>query len=96
MVCGPTPSAAVEKLAWPAASSGPDPSAAVPSMKVTVPVGVPVEPAAWVTIAARLTDWPTVDVSGEAATTVVVTAWLAARIVWTMVPLLAVKWSSPE
>ena len=60
-----------------------------------MPVGVPAEPAARVTVAVKLTDWPTAEVSGEAATTVVVAAWLAGRIVSTVVALLFAKLASP-
>jgi hypothetical protein len=37
------------------------PSAAVPSMKVTIPVGVPIAGAVVVTLAVKETDWPGID-----------------------------------
>lgn len=67
----PTLSAAVLKLAWPELLSAALPIATAPSMNVTVPVGVP---AAAVTVAVKVTDWPQVDGFNEDVNVVVVPA----------------------
>jgi hypothetical protein len=41
--------------------TGPVPRVVVPSRKVTVPVGVPVAGATAVTVAVKVTDWPSED-----------------------------------
>ncbi len=53
--------------------SVPVPSAVVPSIKVTVPVGVP-EPEEGATVAVKVTLWPTIAGLGEAVSAVVVVA----------------------
>ena len=50
----------VVSVAWPALSV-PVPSVAAPSMKVTVPVGVPAAGATGVTVAVNVTDCPDTD-----------------------------------
>ncbi len=72
MECVPWASAAVVNVAWPAASSGPVPSVVVPSMNVTVPVGVPGE--TLVTVAVNVTDCPVTDGLGAETRAVVVGA----------------------
>src|SRR5205807_3291232 len=57
MLCGPAVSAAVANVAWPELSV-PVPSVVVPSLKVTVPVGVPPLP---VTVAVNVTGWPAAE-----------------------------------
>ena len=61
-----------------------------PTVKATVPVGTP--PAGGVTVAVRVTSWPTTDGSGEETTEVVVVAWAT---VWVSEPVDPVKSASP-
>ena len=72
----PADSAAVVRVAWPAALSVPNPSGRllVLSMKLTVlPTGTG---AVDVTVAVKVTDWPYESpLAGAAVTTVVVGAW---------------------
>ena len=56
------------------------PSVAAPSLKVTLPVGVP-EPDAGLTVAVNLTDWPKADGFSEDTTAVLVPAGLPALTV---------------
>ena len=92
MECEPASSEDVERVAWPAAFNAGLPSAVVPSLKVTVPVGVPGEVLA--TVAVKVTDWPAVDGFNEEARVVVVgaalTVWMSAAEV------LVAKVVSPE
>ena len=71
MVCEPTAKVAIAKMAVPSAPSGAVPSTVVPSSNVTVPVGVPVDPALGVTVAVKVTIWPMVEELGEELTVVV-------------------------
>ena len=48
------------------------PSAVPPSVKVTVPVGLPLPPAPGVTVAVNVTDWPYADGFGSTPRLVVV------------------------
>ena len=48
------------------------PRLVVPSLKVTLPVTVPVPGATTVTVAVRVTDWPVTDGFGEAVSVVLV------------------------
>src|SRR5438552_3868540 len=66
-----TESEAVAKLAWPPLSV-PLPKVVAPSLKVTVPVGVPVAGATAVTVAVKNTVWPETDGLSEETTVVVV------------------------
>src|SRR2546425_13215206 len=68
MLCAPLVSADVTYVATPAVRA-PVPSVVVPSLKVTVPVGVPLP----VTVAVKVTDWPSVDGFALEVTAVVVT-----------------------
>jgi len=63
-------SALVENVATPEAFNAPVPRTVAPSLKVTVPVGVP--GAVDVTVAVNVTDWPAVDGFSEDATAVAV------------------------
>ena len=89
IVCPPALSADVESVATPP-DSVPVPRVAVPSLNVTVPVGVPVPE---VTVAVNVTDCPNVlgfadDVSAvvvHAALTVCVTA-VDVLVAWLVVP----------
>jgi hypothetical protein len=70
--------------------SVPVPRIVVPSVKVTVPLGVP-EPLG-VTVAVNVTDWPKTELVGEATTLVVVVPELTNSVV---LPELVVKLLSP-
>ena len=72
MKCGPTGRLEVAKLAIPEAFRGPVPKTVDPSLKVTVPEGVPVPGAATATIAVKLTDWLKTDGLTEDVRAVVV------------------------
>ena len=72
MVCEPTPSVAVVKVATPAAFSVPVPSGVVPSRKVMVPAGVVGVGPATPTVAVKVTAWPRVDGFADETTVVVV------------------------
>ena len=63
MECDPAVSVVVVKVAMPEPLSVPVPSAVVPSLKVTVPVGMP---AAAVTVAVRRSESPTLMDEDEA------------------------------
>ena len=56
--------------------SVPGPSVVVPSLNVTVPLGVPAPGATADTVAVRVTDWPNTDGFTDELTAVVVFAWL--------------------
>ena len=70
--CAPPASKEVEKLAWPDPPSGSLSMTVVPSLKSTVPVGVPVEGGITVTVAVKVTDWPKQVGLAEAMSAVVV------------------------
>ena len=66
-------------VAWPVTSRAPEPIIVLPSLKLTVPVGVPA-PGAWtVTVAVNVTDWPNVEEFCEEATAVAVLALFTVR-----------------
>ncbi len=73
--CEPTASEIVEYVACPEAFSAPEPSAVVPSMKVTEPVGVP-EPAVGATVAVKVRFVPAAAVVADAAKVVIVAVWV--------------------
>ena len=64
------------------------PSVVLPSLKVTVPVGV-LEPVAWEIAAVKVTDAPEIAGLGEAVTAVVVAVVPAEVMVSVTLPLLA-------
>src|SRR6185437_13053006 len=68
----PTASVPVDKDAWPLALRVPVPSVAAPSLKVTVPVGVPVAGAVAATVAVRVTDCPNTEGLADEATVLAV------------------------
>src|SRR5262252_6191317 len=72
MECAPSVRAEIVTVAWPAASSGAEPSETVPSRKVTDPVGVP--PTGEATVAVKVTAWPRVEGFSEEDSTVLVAA----------------------
>ena len=77
-----TLSAEVVKVAWPPLSA-PVPSVVVPSLKVTVPVGVPAPGATAVTVAVKVTAWPNTEGLAKEASAVVVSALFT---VWVRAP----------
>lgn len=70
------------RLACPLALRGTVPKVVVPSVKVTVPVGVPA-PGVALTVAVRVTGWPKLEELGLWVSTVVVGAWAMLRVCWT-------------
>ena len=62
----------------------PVPIVVAPSVKVTVPVGVPVPGATTATVAVNVTDWPTTDGDPDDTTAVLVAACPTA---WAVTPL---------
>src|SRR5438067_6000250 len=72
--CDPTASEVVANVATPRAFSVSVPSAVDPSLKVTIPVGVPMLPASFDTVATKMTACPVVARLGSAVTAVVVDA----------------------
>ena len=80
MECVPTESVLMVALALPDPSTVPDPRTVAPSLKVTVPVGVPVAGALAETLADIVTVCPNVDGFGDVAfVTVVVNACTGAE-----------------
>ncbi len=73
----PTARLEVAKVATPLALSVPVPSVVAPSLKVTVPVGVPPAP---VTVAVKVTDWPKVEGLADEPSAVVVSALATVRL----------------
>lgn len=59
--CEPTASAEVVKVVQPALFNVPVPSVVAPSMKISVPVGVPVAGASTLTVPVKVTDCPHTD-----------------------------------
>ncbi len=87
----------VLNAATPAALNVPVPRVAVPSMNVTVPAGVPVDPAAGVTVAVKVTLCPATDgLALEVMVVVVAGIWAVWLTVWTRgAEVLPVKLVSP-
>lgn len=67
-------------LALPLGSTGAEPSTVAPSVKVTVPLGMPLPGAATVTVAAKVTGSPAADGLGELMRTVLVAAATTWRV----------------
>ena len=60
-----------------------EPSTTLPSMKVTVPVGVPEPATAALTLAVRVIDWPKVDVASDVLSFVLLaltTCWVSGEV----------------
>ena len=74
MECDPSTNAEVVNVACPEPFSVPVPSVVVPSLNVTVPVGVPEPGEAAATVAVKVTDCPTTDGFEEEPKLVVVLA----------------------
>src|SRR2546425_10540052 len=72
MACEPTASVLVTNVAWPEPSRVPVPRVLEPSLKVTVPVGVPAPGLFAVTVAVKVTDCPDTEWRSEEGTPVVV------------------------
>jgi hypothetical protein len=79
MLCEPALSEEVVKVACPEALSVPVPSVVAPSLKVTVPLGVP-PPLAGVTVAVKVTACPTVLGFGDDDSVVTVARWAHAVV----------------
>jgi hypothetical protein len=80
--CAATESVVVLIPATPDPFSIPVPSVVLPSLKVTVPVGVPDPGDTGLTVAVSVTDWPKTEGFTEEVTVVVVFAWFT---VWVRV-----------
>src|SRR5439155_18343149 len=91
--CEPTASVLVTNVAWPELSRVPVPRVLVPSLKVTVPVGVPAPGLFAVTVAVKVTACPDTEGLAEELTNVVVPAFLT---VWVSgLDVLPLKFASP-
>lgn len=91
--CGPVVRAEVANVALPALNVTGAPRAVVPSRKVTVPVRVPA--VVLLTLAVKVTDWPTIIVAAEVVRVVVVAA-TGLLTVWTSAAdALVAKFPSP-
>jgi hypothetical protein len=88
--------AVVDNVATPLAFSvtGPVPRVVVPSRKVTVPVGVPVAGATAVTVAVKVTDWPSDDGFKLEVSPTAALPWLTTWV--TALDVAAVKLAFPE
>jgi hypothetical protein len=93
MECEPTLRVEVVNVAWPEPLSVPVPSVVAPSLKVIVPVGVPLPGALTVTVAVKVTDCPDTDGLADELREVVV---LALVTVWvSTADVLPLKFPSP-
>lgn len=93
IVWPPTESEDVVNVAWPAPSRAPVPIVLAPSLKATVPVGIPAPGDTTVTVAVNVTGRPNVYWLAEDDSDVVVEAWLTVCV---NEPVLEVKLLSPE
>src|SRR5712691_11100062 len=75
----PTDREEVAKVAAPPLSV-PVPRVVKPSLKVTVPLGVPAPGATGLTVAVKITDWPNTEGLAEEVTVVVVSALLTVNV----------------
>ena len=89
----PTASVLVVNMAWPALSRVPVPRMVEPSLKVTVPVGVPAPGLFAVTVAVNVTACPDSDGLAEELTTVVVPAFFTVSV--SVLEVLPLKVASP-
>ena len=81
----------VVRVATPLAFKVALPSCDVPSMKVTVPVGIPAPGLTALTVAVKVTNWPTAEELADDESVVVVLAWLT---IWLTIELLGPKVAS--
>ena len=88
----PAVSDEVAKVATPEVLRVPVPSVVVPSLKVTMPVGVPVPPLA-VTVAVNVTDWPKAAGFCEDVSVTLLPLWLTAWL--SAVEVEPAKFGSP-
>ena len=93
MVCVAAESVAVANVALPEASTTPVPSVVAPSLKVTVPPGMPTPGEITVTFAVNVIDEPTIDGLLDEMSVVVVPAMLTVCEV--VFDVLAPKFASP-
>lgn len=91
----PAASEEVENVATPDALSVPVPRVVEPSLNVTIPVGVPMLPAAFDTVAVNVTCCPVVAALGAAVTAVIVSATVTISVT-IAVEVLPRKLVSPE
>ena len=73
----------------------PVPSVVLPSLNVTVPVGVPLAGAAAVTVAVKVTDCPKTEGFADEVTPVVLLAWFTTCGFVFSEPVLVAKFVSP-
>ena len=93
--CGPTASVLVVNIAWPEPFRVAVPRVLGPSLKVTVPVGMPPPGLLAVTVAVKVTDCPDTEGLAEELTNVVVRA-RALFTVWVSgLEVLPLKVASP-
>jgi len=78
--CVATESDDVPNVAFPELNA-PVPKGVAPSMKVTVPLGVPAPGATALTVAVNVTNWPNTDGWTEEVTAVVVAAWFTVWVI---------------
>ena len=83
------------KMAWPAPLTNWKPRLVAPSNKEIAPVGVPAPGAAALTVAVKVTDWPTTVGLVEEITVVVVLARLTVWVKGEAVLSLPLKLTSP-
>jgi hypothetical protein len=83
----------VGNVATPAPLSVAVPNVLVPSLNVTVPVGVPEAGLVAVTVAVNVTDWPKTDGLADEVRVVLLEAWLTFCV--NAVDVLPVKLESP-
>src|SRR6266446_1170419 len=98
VLCAPTVRLVVMHVAWPELTVCEPPlqvTVEPPSLKVTVPVGVPAPGGFTLTVAVNVNDWPKTDGLTEEATVVVVGAWVTVNVKFCVafdpMPLEAVK-----
>ena len=88
MECEATDSVEVVNVAWPEPLSAEVPRVVVPSLNVTVPVGVP---PLEVTVAVNVTDWLKTDGLADELTVVVVV-----NVLWTVCTVLPLRVEKSE
>jgi hypothetical protein len=96
MVCVATLKEDVVKVAWPLAMVTLAARVVAPSVKVTVPVGVPAPGATAATVAMKVTTWPNTDGLGAELTVVLLEALFTTWGLAESLPELVRKLLSPE
>jgi hypothetical protein len=92
-LCTPADNAVVVKVTCPEPFNIADPKVIAPSLKVTVPVGVP-DPADGVTVAANVTVWPQIEGFSEEVSVVEVTAFAEPGVVLRSIVTLLTKFAT--